>query len=530
MKKNLSFRSLRYSGDILGVDLGTHTVKLMQLRVSGKRVAVLHYAQRLVWPQLAQAKTEDERKEVFTRALREMLGVHSFDAKRAAFALSGSFALVRFVALPEDFKKDSRFPIPEEVRTLSPFEPDDTEIDLRWLQEPPAKQPELMAMIAQRKAIDDLSDIVEGAGLRPAVVINDALALENAYDFMRAGQPQETAVMVGIGAATTSVSLIQGGALRSVRTLNIAGDLFTRAIKRDFGGTVEEAEDLKKEYGLAGYTTFGEGGAEPKDTAAKIYKETAARIYKLLKAPVHDLGVGIQRTIDAYMDKHPGSPAVTRVLLAGGGAEMKRLSEALCEQLALPVERFRPLAKAHLGGARAEIEKAPSACAVAFGLALSSTLRRESVKRRLNVLPARAKRAAAFRNNLRSFGAVALAAALAVAGARGYSSHRASVAEREAEAERMLKAIPHKKSSKPHAAPKVVQKEMPFAYLGRMRVSGAYGDVVMLAQGGKEYVAKGGRLFNESGDEVSGVTSRIGAETLTLTTNTGEKYVINVPK
>ena len=86
--------------------------------------------------------------------------------------------------------------------------------------------------------------------------------------------------------------------------------------------------------------------------------------------------------------------------------------------------------------------------------------------------------------------------------------------------------------AKPKPAPP--RAESPFSFLGRLTISGVFGDsqnsVVMLSGGGRTFVAKGGHLFDENEKEVAGVSAELHDSALVLATAKHEKFVIVLPK
>ncbi len=536
MTKDASFRSLRYTGNVLGVDLGTHTLKVIQLRVNGGRASLVARAEREVWPQLAEAKTDSERKDVYARALKDALKSGKFTDKRAALALSGNHSIVKFVKLAKGYKKDPRTGVPEEAKTLSPFDPHDTLLDARTLTEETAEDPssELMVVVAQRNAIIQKLRIVQKARLRPAVVLNDALALENAYNFTRGKEPQDPVVLLDLGATTTSVSIIEDGALRAVRTFNIAGDAFTRAIKRELNVTMAEAEALKREYGLHGHRMANEARLPTAaNEAYRIYNETSVRVYRAVKPVVKDLCGGILRTIESFNEKRPPHQfPVTKILLAGGSAELKALAVVMNAELHMPVELFEPFRRPAPAADGSE-PVPPAGMAVAFGLGLAGALRSRSAKPRINLLPGEAKRAAAMRNSIQAVAAAALiACGLWLAWTR-MEERRALLAEQETAAETKLKAIavakPKSKKGTAAAVEAAPKPPSPYAYLSRLKVSGVFGDTIILAGPSGGYTAREGRLADETGRPVPGVSTELRSKTVILRAGS-ESYSIPLPK
>lgn len=528
--------------DILGVELGASLVKVIQLRVSGKYLSVSAYGQKEVWPLLAEAKTDDDRQAAYVQALKEAVKASRSRVKSAAVALSGNAAPIKFLKLPKTFKRrDPETGLPEEARALIPFEPSETELSIRNLrgQDKADKlETETMMVMAERRTISDAVEILRRAGLRPEVVVNDALALETLYGLI-AESAEDTLVLVNVGAATTSVNVIENGLLEAVRTFNIAGDAFTRAIKREFDVAVHEAEQLKKEYGLLGHRLPAESrpprdGAEGKEAAMRIYNDTAARVSRALKPAVKDLASGIQRTIEAYIEKRAEfhSP-VSRVVLTGGSADMKALADVVRIETGLRVELLRPLENAGTRGAKGSVDKASAGLSVVAGLALSAAARRPALK--INLLPKQAQRAAAIRNLAPALALLSIIA-FAAAGTRimylSYSSRVFSEAEHAEH--NLLKMLRPKPKAPPPPAPKPKAPDSPFAYLKRLKVSGTFGNressMVLLVGGGGVYVAKAGRLYLDDGKEVAGVTSAIVGNKLVLKTARNDRFTIELPK
>ena len=524
MKKGPSFRSLRFSRDILGVDLGSHTVKLLQLRLF-----VLGHASKEVGALLAEVSSEEGRRDIYVEALRHLLKTQRFRAKRGAFSLAGNASLMRFLRLIKPYKVDSKTGIPEEAKALSPFDPQDTGLEVRIIEQD-ENYADAMVLIAQKKAIAGALSILRKTRLRPAVVLNDPLAMENAYNFVHGRRSPEPVVLVNIGAATTSLSIIENSVTRVARTFNIAGDAFTRALKREFSVSVEEAEALKKEYGLFGHLAAASGRqpAAPNE-AFRIYNETAVRVFKALDPSVSDLIGGIDHTIDTFLDKRPkGEPRISKILLSGGGAALRSLQEVLGMETGLSVEIFDPLENAVVRNGKLDLAQSAS-MAVVYGLALSGILRGAAATGGPNLLPLEEKRAAARRNAARVLLLASVGLGVIVGGGRLYDRHRSEVAALEAEAQLKQAAPPPssgKRAAAPPAKPKPVSR---FAFLGRLKFSGAFGDVVMFSGAGGEYVAKAGRLFDQTGKEVKDVKSRSSGGTVVLSV-AGEEYVIHLPK
>jgi type IV pilus assembly protein PilM len=535
MKKTLAMRSLLYSGDLLGVDLGTFAVKVLYMKAKERSLTVLGSAQRQVWRELSETKSEEEKTQIYARALKDLLAAGGFGVPNAAISLAGNVVILRFLTLPAGCDPDSD--LPPEAKALIPF--DESDACVSAMLQAAAKgdkraRPEMLMAVAQKKTVQSAMDVVRSAGLRPAVLINDVLALANAYQFFQPPKEDETIVLVNCGATSTSASVLENGVPKTARVFNIAGNAFTRAVKREFNVDLEEAEGLKTTHGLT-----APGGKSAQE------KEAAARVAQALGSPVKDLGGEILRTIDVFLERRPADyPPIRRIVLAGGSAELKGLPERLAVETGLTVDVFRPLVNVTAKNGGIGIAPLPAAFAVPCGLALSNTLVRRSVTTRINLIPRKVRRGAIIRDMTPGFWRLIAGPAIVVAALSLYGVWAVRVSRREAAEEQRLAAaakaekaiqdkIMKKKTAPPPPPPPVKRVEDPFAFLSRMSVTGVLGDhnnvVVMLDGGGRSFVARGGKLFDSNEEEVRGVSSEIRDNALALKAG-GRSYAIAFPK
>lgn len=526
MKKPAAVRSLLYSGDLLAVDLGSFAVKILSMKAKERSLTVTASASREVWRELADAKTDEEKAEVYGRAVRELMSEHGFKPRNASISLSGGGVILRFLTLPAGFRADPEAGLPAEAGALVPFDEPDAIVSPRYLE--PAKgvqppKPELMLTIARRKTVQAGMDAVRKAGLRPAVIINDVLATAGAYEFFEGRKAGETIVLVNIGAASTGVCVMEDGVPRAARVVNIAGNAFTRAIKREFEFSLEEAEELKLAHGLSG----GD--------------DLAGRVARALKPAVKDLSVEILRTIDVFLERRPADyRPIRRVVVTGGSAALKGLSERLASDTGLEASLFRPMVNTVAADGSLGIVPLASALAGPCGLALSNTLLRRSDQARVNLVPRQVRRSGIIRDVTPGFWRLVAGPAIAAVVFSWYGVWAVQVATHEAEMEHALESAAQKerelelafaKKKKPAAAVKRV--ENPYAFLAHLTITGVFGagsaSLVMLNGDGTVFVARGGRLYDANEEIVRGVASEIRNNALALDAG-GRSYTIEIPK
>jgi type IV pilus assembly protein PilM len=531
MNKTTAMRALLYSGDLLAVDLGTFAVKVLHLKAKERSLTVLGSGSREVWRELSEAKTEEEKTGIYAAALRELLSAHGFKTRNASISLAGNVVILRFLELHEGFKLDPLTGLPPEAKALIPFDEADAVVS-SLLQDagkdghPP--HAEMMLAVAQKKTVLGGMDIVRKAGLRPAVIINDVLALANAYEFFEGERANETIVLVNAGATSTSVSVLENGAVKAARIFNIAGNSFTRAVKREFSVELEEAETLKIAHGL--FAPKGKAGVED---------SVATRVAGALKPVVKDLSVEIQRTIDVFHERRPADyPPILRIVLAGGSAALPGLPELLASDTGMSVSVFRPMVNTVAKTGAIGIAPLAPGLAVSCGLALSNTLVRRSHEPRVNLVPRRERRSAIIRDVSPGFWRMIVGPAVAAVVLCVYGVWAVRVSRREAAHEQRLEASAREakalwlKFKKTKAvAPK--RTSNPYVFLSQLTISGVFSDnrnaLVMLNGDGAVFVVRNGKLYDSNEDEVKGVTSSVSGHALTLSGG-GHNYSIQLPK
>ncbi len=326
--KGLNF--LKRKQDLVGVDIGTHSIKVISLKKSGghwsiNRWAVIPYADEipLDTPLI-------DRKPQAEAALQQFFKTTEMPSKKAATSVCGNAVIVRYVKMNkmsrEDLSKSIRF----EAEPYIPFNIDDVNLSFSILGdvfEDGQSQMEAVLVAAKRDAVDVRMDILRGAGLHPVIMDVDAFALENAYENLSASAAIETTMFLNLGANVANMSIVEKGISRVVRDVFIAGNTFTKAIQRQFQCDIRTAEQKKVTFGLV------DDGSDPE----------AAQVVECLMPVARDLITEIQRSIDFYLSQGQDR-SVGKIMLCGGTASLRGLDQLISDELKLPVEIFNPLA------------------------------------------------------------------------------------------------------------------------------------------------------------------------------------------
>ncbi len=355
--------------EVLGIDLGTSNIKVLELKLAKDKLTVKNFAEKQLNDWAIKDKSTHERQQIYIKELKKIISENNFSTKKAAVSISGSSVIVRFVKFPkmepEDLEKTLQF----EAEPHIPFNIQEVDMDTQIIGDVEEDGQTLMETIlvaSKNDTIAERVEIIEKAGLNPAVIDVDAFALENAYSLLK-DIDSKMILLVNIGASTTNISIIENGVSKVVRDLYTAGISFTREIQNSLKlEGPAEAEKLKIKYGLTGKKSPADQGEDAIGSG-----NTASRIYDILHPVVRELNSEIQRSIDYFSGQQTDHEVnIEKIVLSGGTSALKGLSEFVEKDLGIPVEIFRPLKDANTKNFNGEINKRSPAYAVITGLAI----------------------------------------------------------------------------------------------------------------------------------------------------------------
>jgi type IV pilus assembly protein PilM len=325
------------SKDAIGVDLGSTSIKIVQLKGSGGdgnftgAPISLFRTRGRTWRPLNDALRRWACLKEFVRKQKGAL------AKSAVVSVSGNSVIVRFVKFPKMSREDLAKMIVIEAEPYIPFSIPEVNLDFQILGdvvEEAQKKMETILVAAKKEIINARVEIVQQAGLEPILIDVDAFALQNAFENSFGVNAKETALIVHIGAFVTTMVIVENGVSKVVRDVFIAGNAVTKALQRNFQCDGKQAEAMKARAQIL---------VTPEDrekAMADANKETLQMSTVILPV-MKDLLAEIQRSLDFYLSQGTDRQ-VARVLLSGGASRLGNLMGYLAQELRLPVEAFDP--------------------------------------------------------------------------------------------------------------------------------------------------------------------------------------------
>jgi general secretion pathway protein L len=290
---------------VLGLDLGSYSLKLVELRAGLRGVEFLR-CEELPLPAHASPEEIEATVELFLqqRGISPEYVVSAMAADRTTQRhLRFPFAGAKRVAQAVRFEVEEGLPIPFEDLVLT-HEQALTGRD----------RTDVMAVLAPRSEVEHHLARMRRIGAEPRIVEVEGAVLANLAEYF--GLREVGRLVIDLGHSKTSLCLWVDGRPICLRSIPLAGRAFTEAIAVEHGLSFESAENEKHKTGL-----FEPGSAKPISPAVRDLLDRLTR--------------ECMRTLQSMVGDALDSIAPSELLLVGGTARSPGLAEWFREQTGL---------------------------------------------------------------------------------------------------------------------------------------------------------------------------------------------------
>ncbi|AZZ94400.1 type IV pilus assembly protein PilM [Hahella sp. KA22] len=341
---------------VLGLDISSTSVKLIELSQQGSRYRVDSYAVEPLPPNAVVEKNINDAEAV-GEVISRVVSKARINTKQAAVAVAGSAVITKVIQMSSSIREqDLESQIQIEADQYIPYPLDEVALDFEVVgpNEVNAEMMDVLLAACRRENVELREDALEIGGLTTKVVDVEAYAMERAMGLIEAqlgtGDESQTVAVVDIGATMTTLSVLSDGKTIYTREQLFGGKQLTEEIQRRYGLSQEEAGLAKKQGGL------------PDD-----YEQEVLHPFK--EAVVQQVARSLQFFFSSTQFNE-----VDYIILAGGTASIPGIAELVQERVGtttLVANPFADMTVSSKVNASALSNDAPSLM-IACGLAMRS--------------------------------------------------------------------------------------------------------------------------------------------------------------
>ena len=348
----LDFLFAKKEKSVLGVDIGSSSLKVVQLRKERGKAVLETYGELALGPygggDIGQATNLSP--EQITETLKDLLREAKVTSSSCGVSIPYSRSLLTLVDLPyREDPVEQKTVIELEARKYIPIPL--SEVQLDWFIVPDADpseaaaargKVEVLVVAVHNDELSMLQSVVAGAGLLASFYEIEIFSTIRAV----VDEPVKPVMIIDVGAASTKTYVIERGVVALSHAISAGSQDITRAIAVSGNVSIARAEALKKERGLEGDGTTG----SPELVFSRIFSEA-------------------RRVLMQYETGRKKS--VTSIVLTGGGGVTKDLGAYAKNVFSIDVRVADPFNKTEAPAfMKSILQEIGPEFAVAVGLAL----------------------------------------------------------------------------------------------------------------------------------------------------------------
>ncbi|MCC7191401.1 MAG: type IV pilus assembly protein PilM [Phycisphaeraceae bacterium] len=364
----------------IGLDTGTHSIKMMQLERRGSSFAVRAAGSRALPCDLPS--TASERSTLYANLIKQILAEGDFQGRRVVSCLPATSIQYKNLRLPRMPYDELRSAVEWEAADRLKIVPESMQVQFfaaGEVRQGEEQREEIIMLAATRDAINEHVDTLVKSDLKPVAIDAVPGALARTLVFHSDNNTDQDApqMALDIGSSSSKVLVVRQGRVVFFKLIDIGGRKLDQTVAQNLSLPLADAADLRRRLQRSPKPEDGSTAGE--QLFGSTRRESLERaVYESLRATASELAKEVSLCLRYYSVTFRGKRP-EKVLLVGGETYEPQLARALAEGIDLPVEAIRPFAGVDISKAtELDADGTNSEWAVAVGL----SMRREAAAKR----------------------------------------------------------------------------------------------------------------------------------------------------
>lgn len=307
----------------VGLDIGSKTIKAVELSREGQKWR-LKAAGAVGYSGVEVEHLQDDKDfAAMGAAIKKLFNDAKIASRDVSIALSESQVFTRTLTFPLLTDQEVASAVKWEAEEYIPIPLNEAImqhqiIERRETGNPP--QVVVLLVAVPRLIVEKYVKVVSLAGLNCVSVETELLALTRSL-----APTNQTVLIIDFGAGSTDLAIAKNEQLVFSRSIQTAGEAFTRAVAQYLGVATNQAEEYKRTYGLSPEQLEGKVGTALEPVFRVVAEE-------------------IKKVIHFYQIEDKGATP-TSLILSGGTSGLPGITPTLTRLLGLEVSIGNPFAK-----------------------------------------------------------------------------------------------------------------------------------------------------------------------------------------
>jgi len=306
------------SDEFFGLDIGSTTLKLVQLKASSGKPLLVTYGTASIPIGLSQSDSDIDIRRL-SEVIRQLVKGTRATTKNVSTALPENQVFTLVLPFPQMSPADLKKAVQWQVQQNLPMNIEDVRYDWQVISVPKNANEQVQVMItaAPIERVRRINRIIAEAGLNLVGLETTNIALSRSL----ATFPGAKILIVDIGAMSTELAIVENHIVLHSRSISFGGEAFTRAISNTLGLDLAQADQFKCKFGV---------------TLEKL----EGRVYKAIKPILATIVDEIIKSMQ-FFENQFGS-RVDLFIISGGSAKMPEIGTFFAKTFNMDVQIANP--------------------------------------------------------------------------------------------------------------------------------------------------------------------------------------------
>jgi len=298
---------------VLGLDIGSSTIKIVQLRRNSKGYVATGGG-------LVNIANSGDRRTNTVRAIHKCVELSRVSTKLAVCSVCGPEVAIRDFKFPALPAEEIEGAVLLEASQVCPFNIEESAVDYHLIPTDEGITSGVL-VAATKTLVKNKIQLAKYAGLDCVLMDVDGLALLNCFSQCEELEPGHTIAILNVGGSYATLAILGDNGVPFVRDIAYAGDDIITLIAEDNDMSTEAVKEILS------------GDSEPEQ-----------KIYSSLEKACDKLIIDVTKTSQYY--KAEGKPAaLEKIFVCGGFAQVKGFVEILNRRLPVRAALWNPFEK-----------------------------------------------------------------------------------------------------------------------------------------------------------------------------------------
>lgn len=307
-------------GDFFALDIGTNSVRVVQLSGLNANWSLDHYGYSSVDVAVTSSDSAESRRRL-GEVIMTAIGQSGIRTKNVVIGLPSSKTFTTVIDVPKTNDAELRATMKYQIEQYIPMSADEAKVDWALLGDSlhaPGQQEVLLTSVA-RVYSEERLEFIEGLGLEVIAAEPDPIAMIRA---LVPANNQGAVLLLDMGEFSTDIAIVYGDAPRLIRTVPVGISSFIKAASQNLNVQEDQARQFILKFGLAPDRLDGQ-------------------VLKALDATLGNFVSEITKSVRFFQTRYP-STSVTNIYISGFAAVMPLFTEYIAAKAEIPTTIANP--------------------------------------------------------------------------------------------------------------------------------------------------------------------------------------------